>query len=136
MELANFRRLGKKHGNTGIQVLGGMIAIMALSNVFAAFSLQCVENKGARTMNKVELLLGGASMAFGAALLYGARSKMITKSSERLAVGVASIFLMTQAIVSFAGQSGDGDCKKGLFANLGNIASVVAALLGIAMVLV
>tara|TARA_Y100001970_G_C14182153_1_gene830419 strand:- start:1430 stop:1840 length:411 start_codon:yes stop_codon:yes gene_type:complete len=132
--LVKFRQLSKRHANVGLQVMGVCITIMALTNIMSAFSMQCVENESARSMNKINLLIGGAAMAFGGILFYAARSNLLTE--ETIALGVASLFLLAQAIVSLIGQSGDKDCQKGILSNLGNIGSVVLALLGVTSVLV
>tara|TARA_E500000331_G_C16685446_1_gene467310 strand:- start:159 stop:425 length:267 start_codon:yes stop_codon:yes gene_type:complete len=80
-------------------------------------------------MNKIDLLIGGAAMAFGGMLVFGARMKML-QGQEHVAIGVASLFLMVQAVLSLAGQSKEKDCQKGVLSTLGNIVSIILGLIG------
>lgn len=132
--LKQFRELSSKHSNTGVQILGGAIAVMAFANIFSGFSLQCIDNTTARLMNKIDILIGGAAMAFGGLIVFAARSNLI-KKQEHMVIGVASLFLLAQAILSLIGQSNDEDCKKGTLSTLGNIASLVFSLIGFTSIL-
>lgn len=129
VHLQRFRKLTAKHSSAGVQVLGSAIAFMAFANILSGFSLQCVENSSARSMNKIDLLIGGAAMAFGGMLVVGARMKML-QGQEHVAIGIGSLFLMAQAILSLAGQSKEKDCQKGVLSTLGNIVSIILALIG------
>ena len=94
------------------EVVGAIVGFMAVSNVLSAFQLQCLENETARTVNKIELLLGGAGLVFGLGVVYYKSLALID-----VALGV----LLVQSILALMSQSPEEDCEKGAMINVVNV---------------
>lgn len=111
-------------------LLGGTIAGVALTNVFSAFDTQCTTDEYARTIHKVNLLLGGSIFVAGLIVAFSAYTGAV---DSPLLLPAASGFLLVQSIVSLTGTNvKEEDCES-TGSLVVNIVGLLAAIGGGAM---